>query len=90
MEGKKQCPEFPYFGAKYPDARCIDGYLWDLDKCEGDKLYGGGEVPCPFCNSEEFIEYHVGDDITAERVDSHVVFLKRKYNYTENHKQDKQ
>ena len=30
----KQCPEFPFFGASYPDARCIDGYLFDLDKCD--------------------------------------------------------
>lgn len=53
---KQQCPEFPYFGARYPDACCIDGYLWDLDKFEDGKLYGGGEEPCPFCNTELFIE----------------------------------
>ena len=23
--------EFPHFGASYPDAHCIDGYLWDMD-----------------------------------------------------------
>ena len=23
--------EFPYFGASYPYAHCINGYLWDLD-----------------------------------------------------------
>lgn len=23
------CPTFPHFGASYPDACCIDGYLWD-------------------------------------------------------------
>lgn len=56
-ELKKQCPEFPFFGARYPDACCIDGYLWDLDKFEDGKLYGGGEIPCPFCNEEAFIEY---------------------------------
>lgn len=33
-EQNKQCPEFPFFGASYPDARCINGYLWDLDKCD--------------------------------------------------------
>lgn len=34
MSGQnKQCPEFPFFGASYPDARCINGYLWDLDDC---------------------------------------------------------
>ena len=54
----KQCPEFPFFGASYPDARCIDGYLFDLDKCdENGNLYGDGDIPCPFCNTEEFIEY---------------------------------
>ena len=26
--------EFPQFGANYPDARCIDGYLWDMDSGE--------------------------------------------------------
>lgn len=45
MEEKiKQCPEFPFFGASYPDARCINGYLWDLDKCnENGELYGDGD-----------------------------------------------
>lgn len=59
MDGtKEQCPEFPYFGANYPDARCIEGYLWDLDKCdEQGNLYGEGDIPCPFCNTDEFIEY---------------------------------
>lgn len=57
-EQNKQCPEFPFFGASYPDARCIDGYLFDLDKCdENGNLYGDGDIPCPFCNTEEFIEY---------------------------------
>lgn len=57
-EQNKQCPEFPFFCASYPDARCINGYLWDLDKCdENGNLYGEGDIPCPFCNTEEFIEY---------------------------------
>lgn len=52
---KKQCPEFSFFGANYPDATCIDGYLWDLDSCDepGGPLYSGGEAACPFCNAEE-------------------------------------
>lgn len=58
---KQPCPEFPFFGARYPDATCIDGYLWDLDKCEGGELYGEGEIPCPFCNTEAFIEYDYFD-----------------------------
>ena len=60
MEEKiKQCPEFPFFGASYPDARCINGYLWDLDSYDSEVggLTIGGDAPCPFCKTEEFIEY---------------------------------
>lgn len=57
------CPEFPFFGAHYPDATCIDGYLWDLDSCEGDgMLHSGGDYPCPYCNAGEFLDY-LKDDI---------------------------
>lgn len=52
------CPEFPFFGASYPDARCIDGYLWDLDKCDEKGLYSSGDnPPCPFCNTQAFVEF---------------------------------
>ncbi|CAM2151351.1 hypothetical protein C7399_11285 [Paraburkholderia tropica] len=48
--------EGPMFGAVYPDATCIDGYLWDLDSCDDDgNLYGGGDVPCPHCNTREYV-----------------------------------
>lgn len=52
------CPEIPFFGARYPDARCIDGWLWDLDSCDepGGPLFIGGDTPCPFCNEGAFIE----------------------------------
>lgn len=55
---KQQCPEFPFFGARYPDARCVDGYLFDLDDCDSNgNLYDlGYDVPCPFCNKEKFLE----------------------------------
>lgn len=56
-QAKQPCPEIPFFGACYPDARCIDGYLWDLDSFEDGGLTQGGDIPCPFCNTEEFIEY---------------------------------
>ena len=60
MEKNKvnECPEFPFFGARYPDAKCIDGYLYDMDKCdEAGNLYDNGEkIPCPFCNKEKFVE----------------------------------
>ena len=51
---KHTCPEIKMFGAPYPDARCIDGLLWDLDSCEDGKgPTQGGEIPCPNCNKEE-------------------------------------
>lgn len=63
MKNKQQCPEFPHFGARYPDARCIDGFLWDLDWCdEKGNLTKGGEDPCPFCNSEILIEQLLEDE----------------------------
>lgn len=52
---KLPCPEFPFFGAKYPDARCIDGKLWDLDSDENGVFTVGGDCPCPFCNKSEFL-----------------------------------
>ena len=55
---KEQCPEFPYFGASYPDACCINGYLYDMDDCDAEGcLYEPDEKhPCPFCNWDEFKE----------------------------------
>ncbi len=48
-----------HFGAWYPDACCIDGYLWDLDSCDepGGGLSHGGDIPCPKCNTREYVEY---------------------------------
>lgn len=65
---RKECPEFPFFGAPYPDARCIDGYLYDLDKCdENGNLYHSNEkIPCPFCNKDEFIKSF--DEETHNRI----------------------
>lgn len=50
--------EGSHFGARYPDAQCCDGYLWDLDSCDepGGPLFSGGDVPCPCCNTREYIE----------------------------------
>lgn len=81
MEVKNnQCPEFPFFGATYPDATCIEGRLWDLDKYENGKLYGGGEHPCPFCNTEEFIQDLKDNDVTDEQIEGYMKFLNEKYN----------
>ncbi|SMH64613.1 protein of unknown function [Acidithiobacillus ferrivorans] len=46
------------FGATYIDSCCIDGYLWDLDSCDepGGRLSDGGDMPCPKCNTLEYLE----------------------------------
>lgn len=51
--------EAPTFGAGYPDGTCIDGYMWDLDSCDepGGPLLSGGDEPCPYCNTAEYIEW---------------------------------
>ena len=48
--------EIPYFGANYPDAVCIDGYLWDLDSGDERGLTIGGDEPCPVCNTKAWLE----------------------------------
>lgn len=49
--------EFPHFGASYPDAKCINGWLWDLDSGgPGEGLSIGGDDPCPICNTEAWLE----------------------------------
>lgn len=52
--------EAPTFGARYPDGTCIDGYMWDLDSCDepGGGLAHGGDEPCPWCNTAEFIKWN--------------------------------
>lgn len=47
-----------HFGAPYEDATCIDGHLWDLDSGDGDgMLDSGGDIPCPACNTLEYLDY---------------------------------
>lgn len=80
MKNTKQCPEFPHFGASYPDATCINQYLWDLDSVgDNGNLTKGGEVPCPFCNKEEYFEW-MGDVFTREEKESHLESLQKIYN----------
>jgi len=76
-----QCPEFPFFGATYPDAVCIDGILWDLDSYEDGLLTQGGEIPCPFCNQDGFIEYHIDEEngVTAEAIIDSINKWRTKY-----------
>lgn len=55
----KRCCEFSFFGATYPDARCVGGHLYDMDDCDknGNLLERDNNIPCPFCDTDEFIEY---------------------------------
>lgn len=76
--------EFPHFGATYPDARCCDGYLWDMDSW--DKSLGGmtigGDDPCPVCNTEEWLRIVVDEDgvfKTREDALAYVEQLKKRY-----------
>ena len=44
------------FGASYPDSVCIDGFLWDADSGDDDGLTHGGDIPCPRCNTAEYLD----------------------------------
>lgn len=48
-----------HFGAPYPDAQCVDGFLWDEDSCDvpGGPLLSGGDIPCPKCNAEAYADH---------------------------------
>jgi len=74
--------EFPFFGAKYPDARCIEGYLHDMDKCdENGNLYLMEEShPCPFCNREEFMQQQKDNEEDLEKVSEWINYINAKYN----------
>lgn len=72
--------EFPYFGTSYPDARCIDGYLWDMDSYQDGIFTIGGDEPCPFCNTEEWLEGVVGGYFeTSEEALAWIDAMKKKY-----------
>lgn len=81
---KKGCGiEFPHFGASYPDARCIDGYLWDMDSYEDGFFTIGGDDPCPFCNTEEWLKDVIDDEIfeTREEAIAWVEKMREKYEH---------
>jgi hypothetical protein len=46
-----------HFGAHYPDAVCIDGFLWDADSGDSRGLTEGGDEPCPSCNARARTRY---------------------------------
>lgn len=71
--------EFPHFGASYPDAGCIDGRLWDLDSYDDGFLTQGGDDPCPWCNTEEYIEQLRDNEEEEEHIKKHLQFLSETY-----------
>lgn len=73
--------EFPHFGANYPDARCINGYLWDMDSYDDGYFTIGGDDPCPFCNTEEWLKDVLDSEIFSTREDAlkWVEEMKKKY-----------
>jgi len=77
---KKQCGEFPHFGATYPDATCVDGYLWDMDSYENGYYTSGGDHPCPFCKTDDYVQIMRDDEVPEERIQGHLKFINEKYN----------
>lgn len=75
--------EFPHFGANYPDAKCIDGYLWDMDSYEDGVYTIGGDDPCPICNTEEWLKDVLDDEIfeTRDEALEYVKMLESKYKH---------
>lgn len=81
-KNKKGCGiELPFFGALYPDAVCLDGYLYDMDSWDGEGYFIGGDIPCPICNTKEFIELFLenGEFENKEDVLKYIEKIKRKY-----------
>ena len=83
------------FGAEYPDACCIEGYLWDEDSGDASGLTHGGDIPCPNCNeqaavrlkAEALLEEHrvatlrAGMVLAREIVHAHVAEMKTKWGF---------
>lgn len=40
-KNEEVCPEFPFWGASYPDACCVNGVLQDLDYCDENGILIG-------------------------------------------------
>ncbi|KAB5599275.1 hypothetical protein [Vibrio parahaemolyticus] len=55
-----------HFGAWYEDACCCNGYLWNLDSGGIDDagnsyLDSGGDIPCPQCNTKQYVKFYLAD-----------------------------
>lgn len=70
LPGKEACPgnlTWSAFGATYPDTVCANSLTWPdgyhgSGLCDADNDFLEGSVPCPFCQSLEFLIYLFGED----------------------------
>lgn len=76
-----RCFEFPFFGARYPDAGCVGGNLLDLDKCDDSgNLYDTGEYnPCPVCRTEDYVNNLIGNEVGIGKILGHMNFIVNRY-----------
>ena len=73
-----------HYGAYYPDACCIDGYLWDLDSCDepGGPLHSGGDTPCPRCNTAEYVDdIRIGSGNAKQRRKHHRTLMRKVWSW---------
>jgi hypothetical protein len=42
-------------------------------------LYGGGDDPCPWCNTEEYVQDMRDDELSEEEIAAHMKFLGERY-----------
>jgi len=70
--GLTGCIEFPFFGARYPDAACIDGWLCDLDSGEDGMVAYHEEHPCPVCRTREYIQVLLDNEDPLNRIRLHL------------------
>jgi hypothetical protein len=79
IQAKHGCIEFPAFGARYPDATCIDGVLWDLDSGDGEGLTSGGDIPCPVCSTKSYINDLSDNGESINGILEHIKFILTRY-----------
>lgn len=80
IQAKYGCIEFPSFGARYPDATCIDGMLWDLDSCDGNGgLTSGGDTPCPVCSTKAYVNDLMEMGMAIDSVHKHIDYIFKQY-----------
>lgn len=68
------------FGARYLDAACYGGRLWDEDNCDDEgNLYEPSEyIPCPACNHAEALKGWI-ESATEDGYDAHGKGKARKF-----------